>query len=522
MPQLSRRAFAASSLAASLGTTIARAQDATPANPATGVAPDPIHGALDELPSVVQTIMDRTGVPGVAVSVVANDQVVFAEGFGVRDIDRGKPVDADTVFQLASVSKPLGSTVIAGLVGEGDINWDTKMADIDPEFALSDPWVTANVTIADLYSHRSGLPDHAGDALEDLGGTREEVIYSLRHIEQEYPFRAGYAYTNFGLTAAAVAAAEYAGTTFEDLADTMLFGPLGMESSSYRHSDFASRDNRAALHVQQDGKWVQAFERQPDAQTPAGGASSSARDMAQWMRLQLGHGLVDGTQVIDADALGTTHVPHAISNSAPPPYDQSPGFYGLGWNVGYDASGTVTLSHSGAFGLGASTAVYLRPGDGLGIVVLTNGYPMGVPEAIALTFLDLATIGAPRVDFLDAIGPIIEASVAPPYGDAVATPPAAPHPPLEMDAYLGTYHNDVFGPLVIGQEDDATMSMRLGPQEMIFPLAHFNRDTFTYAPPGENGGALSAVTSTIGADGTASHVVVENLDLYGAGTFRRR
>jgi CubicO group peptidase (beta-lactamase class C family) len=272
--------------------------------------------------------------------------------------------------------------------------------------ALSDPWITANVTIADLYAHRSGLPDHAGDTHEDLGGTREEIIHALHHVEPEYPFRAGYAYTNFGLTAAAVAAAHHAGTTFEDLADTMLFGPLGMTSSSFSHGDFAGRDNRADLHVPQDGTWVHAFERQPDAQSPAGGASSSVRDMAQWMRLQLGHGTVDGMQVIDPDALGETHVPHAISSPAAPPFDRAPGFYGLGWNVGYDASGTVTLGHSGAFALGGSTAVYLRPGSDLGIIVLTNGFPLGVPEAIALTFLDLATIGAPQVNYLDVIGPI--------------------------------------------------------------------------------------------------------------------
>jgi CubicO group peptidase (beta-lactamase class C family) len=516
MPRLSRRTFAAAAIAAPLFPSPLRAQDATPLPS----EDDLLSTALGHLPDVVQDVMDRTGVPGVAVGIVSGDQVAFAGGFGVRNVDTGEPVDADTVFQIASVSKPLGSTVIAGLVGQGEIGWDTKMADIDPSFALSDPWITANVTIADLYAHRSGLPDHAGDTQEDLGATREAIVHSLRHIEPEYPFRAGYAYTNFGLTAAAVAASAHAGTTFEDLADTVLFEPLDMASSSFRQNDFASRANRADLHVQQDGGWVQAFERQPDAQSPAGGASSSARDMAQWMRLQLGHGTVDGTPVIDPDALGETHVPHAISNPASPPFDRAPGFYGLGWNVGYDASGTVTLGHSGAFALGGSTAVYLRPGSELGIVVLTNGFPMGVPEAIALEFLDLATIGSAQIDYLDVIGPIIEASVVPPYGDGVQDAPADPEPPLSPQAYLGTYDNDVFGDLVI-MTTGADLEMTLGPAGMTFPLTHHNRDVFTYMPPGENGGRASAVTFTIGADGVASRIVVENLDLYGAGTFTR-
>lgn len=517
MPQLSRRSFSFAATAAALAPAAIRAQSATPVGDAGGS----LASALDALQGVVQDIMERTGVPGVAVSVVANDETVFAEGFGVRNIDSGEPVDADTVFQVASVSKPIGSTVIASLVGEGVVAWDTKMADIDPSFALGDPWVSANVTIADLYSHRSGLPDHAGDALEDLGGAREEVLASLRYLPPEYSFRAGYAYTNFGLTAAAVAASSQAGAAFEDLANERLFAPLGMTSSSFRHDDFASRTNRAALHVPQGDGWAQAYERQPDAQAPAGGASSSVRDMAQWMRLQLGNGTFDGTEVIDAAALGETHVPHAISNPAAPPFEHIPGFYGLGWNVGFDANGTVTLGHSGAFALGASTAVYLRPGSGLGITVLTNGYPMGTPEAIALSFLDLATHGEVQRDYLELIRPIIEASAAPPYGAAVQDPPANPVPPLGTDAYTGTYTSQAIGDLVVAGDDAQSLVMRLGPADMEFPLEHFDRDVFTYVPPGENGGVASAVTFTIGADGSASSVVLENLELTGAGTFTR-
>jgi len=395
------------------------------------------------------------------------------------------------------------------------------MVDIDPSFALSDPWVTAHVTIADLFSHRSGLADHAGDLLEDIGGSREDILYRLRYLEPEYPFRAGYAYANFGLTAAAVAAAGAVGQTFEDLADDVLFRPLGMDHSSFRFSDYASRENRALLHIQQDGTWVQAFERQADAQTPAGGASSSVQDMAQWVRLQLRQGMIDGTQLIDADALGMTHVAHAISSMPDPPYTQAPGFYGLGWNVGFDPDGTVNVSHSGAFALGAATAVFLRPGEDIGIVALTNGYPIGAAESLCLDILDLAIYGEIRIDYLPIVGNIIAAQSESPYGDAIQFPPDDLAPPLAHEAYLGRYTNDFFGDLEIGNEDDATISMRLGPEEMIFPLTHFNRDVFTYSPRGENASADSAVTFAIGADGLAAHVVIENLDIHGAGTFTR-
>ena len=103
------------------------------------------------------------------------------------------------MFQLASLSKPLGSTVVAHQVGENAISWDTPIVEKLPWFALSDPAVTKMVTVGDMYSHRSGLPDHAGDLLEELGYDRRQVLDKLRDYPLD-PFRISYAYTNFGLT----------------------------------------------------------------------------------------------------------------------------------------------------------------------------------------------------------------------------------------------------------------------------------------------------------------------------------
>src|SRR5690606_33391793 len=160
--------------------------------------------------------------------------------------------------------------------------------------ALSDPWVTANVTLADLFSHRSGLAEHAGDLLEDLGGDRELVLHNLRYLEPEGAFRDSYAYTNFGLTAAADAAARSTGSTWEDVSRTRLYEPLGMARTTSLNAEFMAMDNRAAGHMLVDGEWTHAEDRQPDPQSPAGGASSSVNDMAQWMRLQLANGMFDG------------------------------------------------------------------------------------------------------------------------------------------------------------------------------------------------------------------------------------
>jgi CubicO group peptidase (beta-lactamase class C family) len=183
---------------------------------AQSLAPIPagrIPAAVARLDSIIEGVLAETGVPGLAAAVVHDGQVLYAKGFGVRDVNTLAPVDAATVFRLASVSKPLSSTVVAGAVGKGAMKWTDPVVAQLPSFALADPYVTAHVTYADLFSHTSGLPDHAGDLLEDLGYDQAYILNRLR-LEPLEPLRAEYAYTNFGLTAAAEAAAAAAGRSW--------------------------------------------------------------------------------------------------------------------------------------------------------------------------------------------------------------------------------------------------------------------------------------------------------------------
>src|SRR2546427_6351884 len=126
-----------------------------------------VDSAIREVEKLAQKQIQENALPGLAIAIVFQDKAVYAKGFGVRDTSTKVPVDADTVFQLASLSKSIGSTVVAELVGEGKITWDSKLGVLDPTFAMFDPWVTREITIRDMYAHLSGLPEHAGDLLED-------------------------------------------------------------------------------------------------------------------------------------------------------------------------------------------------------------------------------------------------------------------------------------------------------------------------------------------------------------------
>jgi CubicO group peptidase (beta-lactamase class C family) len=492
------------------------------AAPAAPVTSQKVKAALPKLENLAKETLQNSGVPGMSIAVVYKDQVVYLKGFGQRQVAQDEPVDADTVFQLASVSKPMASTVLAALVGEGVIKWDDRVIDHAPDFRLWDPWVTREVTLRDLLCHRSGLPAHIGDLLEDLGYTRTEILHRLRYVKPASSFRSQWAYTNFGYTAAAVAAARAAGKSWEDLAADKVYRPLGMKSTSSRFKDYVAARNRAHLHVRVKGKWVAKYVRNPDAQSPAGGVSSSARDLAQWIRLQLGGGRFQGKQVIASQGLAETHRPQMIRNSPKHPATERAGSYGLGWNVNYDDQGRLLLSHSGGFALGAATTVTLLPSEDLGIAVLTNTVPMGVPEAISMSFFDLVLEGKIRKDWFKEFKPIFDALLKPAYGTAVdyLKPPPRQSPALPSAAYLGAYGNAYFGIMEIA-EKKGRLFLRLGPKKTWFPLQHWDRDVFLYQPVGESAGPLSAVNFWVGANRKAMKVVIENLDIDGQGTFTR-
>jgi CubicO group peptidase (beta-lactamase class C family) len=488
-----------------------------------GVTREQVKAALPKLEQLVKETLKKTSIPGMAIAIVYKDEALFLQGFGVRKAGEAQPIDADTVFQLASVSKPMASTVVAGVVGDGLVKWDDPISKYDPAFQMDNPYVTREVTLRDMFSHRSGLPDHAGDLLEDMGFDRATILHRLRYLPTGNHFRSTYAYTNFGLTEAAVVAAKAAGKSWEDLTSQRLYQPLGMKHTSSRFADYEAAKNRALLHVLVNGKWVARNTRDPDAQSPAGGVSSSVRDMAQWLRLQLGNGTFEGKHVISSGALAETYLPTMLRDPHPQnPATERASFYGLGWNVGYDDQGRVLLSHSGAFALGAATTVSLLPSEQLGIVVLTNAYPIGVPEAISRSFFDLVFNGKIEKDWVALYRQLFVQSFKPDYGTAVdyAKPPTHPSPALSSDAYIGTYHNNFVGEIEIAAKDGGLI-LKEGPKKEAFPLKHFDGNVFTYQPMGENAYGLSGVTFTIGTDGKAKSVVVENLNIYGQGTLTR-
>lgn len=503
------QAALATAAAAALPGSRTTARQATPsAGGDASISAAQVEAALARLDGLVEDAMARTGIPGAAVAVVSGDAVVYERGFGVRELGNPDPITPDTVFQLASMAKSISSTLVAAVVGDGATTWDATIAGLEPGFALADPVASAQCTLRDMFCHRSGLPAYAGDELLGMFGYgRDETVRRLRYVPPATPFRTAYAYENVGVAAAAYAAARTAGQTWEDLAEARLFAPLGMASTSYRYADFGRRANRAAPHYRtRDGAWVLGRETDDDAAAPAGGVSSSVRDLGRWLRLQLAAGAFEGQQVVARAPLLETRRPQILATSSPDPAAGPASFYGLGWYVEYDDRGRLLVQHGGDFSDGYRTGAYLLPAAGLGIVVLTNAWPNSLRDAIPRAFLETVERGAPTRDWVGEIEAGTDAALAAliatpfPQGE----PPAAASPPLPLATYAGAYTNQLFGDLTV-REEGGDLVLELGPQPIRHVLRHWDRDTFSYEPaPSE--AALTGqlgVSFTVGPDGRA-------------------
>lgn len=484
-----------------------------PLVPAMPLPENAVDNAVAKLDGIADDLMKKSGIPGMAVAVVHGGKAVYAKGFGVKDVRTGEKVDADTVFQLASVSKPVASTVVAHQVGVNAIGWDTPIVAKLPWFALSNPTVTQMVTVGDMLSHRSGLPDHAGDMLEDMGYDRRQVLDRLRQLPLD-PFRISYAYTNFGFTAGAEAVAESTGKPWEDLADEVLFRPLGMASTSYRFADYQARHDRAIGHIFVDGKFEPRYVRDADPEAPAGGASSSVNDMTRWLAMVLANGNFDGKQIIDARALLGALGPQIVSSPPTEPAMRA-GFYGYGFNVGSTSAARVQLSHSGAFELGAGTNILILPSADVAIVALTNATPRGIPEALTAEFADLVQFGQVREDWYKLYSDVFKPMDAPVGSLVGKQPPANTTPPAPLSSYVGTYDNDYWGPARI-TEVDGKLQLAIGPK-LTVPLEHRDGNTFTFSFVTEN--APPGTISKAAFDG--DKLILEYYDAEGRGIFTR-
>jgi CubicO group peptidase (beta-lactamase class C family) len=422
-----------------------------------------VKAILPRFDAQAQDIFTRSQAPGAAVAVVAGDGAVYVRCFGVREVGKPEKVDKDTVFQLASISKSFTTTMLAALVGEREIGWDDPVEKYWPGFALWDPWVSRHVTFRDLTAHRSGLPEHAGDELEQFGYGRMEILRRLRYLEPVAGFRAAYAYQNALPTAAAEGASRATGESWERLVRTRVLAPLGMDATVLSYRDYLDAPDRSGSHTMVDGTMQAGAPADDDTFAPVGGVSSSIADMVSYLRMQLNGGALAGVRVAGDKALTATHAATTVIGDD----DTGPTAYALGWET-YGYLGRRVVQHGGDFSAGVSTMISMAPADGVGIVVLTNAFPEGHALAAALTktLYDLYMEGAQQEDWLTEEQPLLQdklnGSILDPYEHLPPQPPPDAASPRDRAVYEGAFANAYYGRVTVRRGPGSGLSVRLG------------------------------------------------------------
>lgn len=324
--------------------------------------------SMADMDAYIAKAMRQRGVPGLSVVVVKDGEVALAKGYGVRELGKAEPANERTLFAIGSTTKAFTSVLVAMLVDEGKMKWDDRVTTHLPRFQLLDPWVTREVTMRDLLSHRTGLE---GADLLWYGShhSRAEVLRRARFLKQNSGFRSGYAYSNIMYLAAGEAAAAVGGMSWDDLVKTRIFEPLGMKDSVTSVKALGGKTNVATPHL--NGKPIEHVN--IDNCAPAGSIYSSAHEMAEWLRFQLAEGAYNGRQLVKAESLAETKTPQTImpipSKSALFP-DKFFSAYAMGWRLENHLGRKLAWHDGHVFGMRAFAA--LVPEARLGIAVLTN------------------------------------------------------------------------------------------------------------------------------------------------------
>ena len=315
------------------------------------------------------------GCPGAAVAIVKDHRVVFAKGFGVRSLQEGGKVDADTLFAIGSNTKAFTATAIGQLVQQGKISWDDPVLRWIPGFQMYDPLVTREITIRDLLCHRSGLGTFTGD-LTTFGSIydRNANINHIRFIKPTFDFRTGFGYSNLMFLVAGEIIPRVTSTSWDDFIQQQFFTPLGMKRSNTSFRELEKAANVATPHGLDQGKVVPIPHDNVDNIAPAGAINSSANDMAQWLLLQTGDGMHDGHRVVAPVVIAETRKPQNLQPISDRRKALNPwthfSTYGLGWGLS-DYQGRLVVSHTGGLN-GMISMVAMLPEENLGVVVLTD------------------------------------------------------------------------------------------------------------------------------------------------------
>jgi len=443
--------------------------------------------APPDLDAYVASSMKTFDVPGMAVAIVKDGKILVAKGYGVRKLGDPTAVDEFTTFGIGSNTKAFTTAALATLVDEGKLSWDDPVYQRLPGFVMYDPYVSHEMTIRDLLTHRSGMGLGEGDLLfwPHTTYSREDVIYRLRFMKPQSSFRSHYAYDNLLYMTAGQIIPAVTGTSWDDYVRQRIFAPLSMNHTDLSTTAYKPGGDYAYPHSRVDGKLqVIPFEDLDNA-APAGAINSCAADMAKWVQLQLNRGKYvdhDGRLFTEQRSremwTGQTILP--IGDPPAPLAGLKANFadYALGWGL-RDYHGRKLVGHTGGVG-GFVSRVMLAPEENLGVVVLTNAEEGGAFDSILYHVLDYY-FHLPPTDWIagfKAVKDQDEKEATETMKKAEGARDANSKPSLPLEKYAAVYNDAWYGPITIRLENGGLVMSFDHTPGMIGDLQHWQHDTF--------------------------------------------
>jgi CubicO group peptidase (beta-lactamase class C family) len=444
-----------------------------------------------QIDSLVSKSMSMMPLAGMAVAVVKDGKIIHAKGYGVTSIKTKEAVNENTLFAIASNSKAFTSMSLAMLADEGKLKWSDKVVDFIPEFKMYDPYVTANFTIEDLLTHRSGMGLGAGDLMFFPDGsnfTMQDILKSFQYQKPTSDFRTKFDYDNLLYMVAGEVVARVSGMPWTTFVETKIMKPLGMNRSAAMFQDLKDKKNVAMPHsADQELKQIEQYAETNSSFAAAGGIYASVNDLSQWMLLHLNGGKYgDGlkAKLVSAENHHEMLRPHTFIgfNGKPNPAMRSHfNAYGLGWGVN-DLNGYAIFSHTGGLP-GMLSKTTLVPELNLGVIVLTNTDPGGfafetISRMIVNSYLnikmDVLTMAAARVKERQTKGDSVTTAVWNIVKNAKATN-------LNFANFTGTYRDNWFGEVNIDLKDGQLWFTSKRSPKLHGKMSFYKANTFAIA-----------------------------------------
>lgn len=428
----------------------------------------------------IERLIQEWNVPGIAVGVVKDGEVIFEQGFGYRKVDNKLNVTADTVFSIASCTKSFTATALAMLVDEGKLDWDKPIKEYIPWFILKDDYVTQKITARDFLTHRTGLARH--DLLWFFNDfpSRKELVERLRYLDFNKDFRSSYQYNNLMYGTAGYLIEHISQLSWEDFVKEKILEPVEMSMTNLSYEEYSAVENRAFPYVKDRNGEMQEINyynhRVPGG--PVGGINSTIKDMNKWLAFNINQGCYNDKQIIDKSIINELYIPR-IYIDQPIQYNEfSHNYYGMGWGIRPYRGFNRVCHYGGIDGFNSFTGFI--PSEKIGVVILTN--TMGINSLKLIDILSLnifdKLLNLEEIDWNERFQDEIRRINNSPQGRETDIAHKETLHVINIDKYIGTYYNPGYGRFQIKKDMDNNLSIHWDRES--FELKYLEVDVFEF------------------------------------------